>query len=315
MLQFYNQHKTSVKIAISIVIMAVFMLRIDMGSVIAQASDINKNVWLLAGVFMFTQIFLLAYRWFLIINAHEQRLSGVNALRVTLASLVANYLFITSIGGIIVRVAMSVHGGFSLMRSIAATALDRVMTLLALLILTVLFLPVLGDIASHDLMHMAVFTLSIFGLGGFLFVFLFSETLRRRVIFSHRKVTMSVKYLRTIMTDPNLLMKIIASSLVAQLSYFAAIYVVTVATGIEFQWLHFISILPLITVIASLPIGYGGWGIREGAFVYGLGIINIPVETAFMISVQIGLISMMCAFVAGIPSLISHKRKIANAAS
>ena len=74
--------------------------------------------------------------------------------------------------------------------------------------------------------------------------------------------------------------------------------------GIEFSWLHFIAIIPVITIVASLPIGYGGWGIREGAFVYGLGLINIPFETAFATSIQIGIISMAGALIAAIPALV-----------
>ena len=70
--------------------------------------------------------------------------------------------------------------------------------------------------------------------------------------------------------------------------------------------------MPLITIIASLPVGYGGWGIREGAFVYGLGLIHVPIEVAFAVSVQIGLISMLCAFVAGIPAMMGQNNTITS---
>ena len=256
---------------------------------------------------IFVQILALSYRWFLLINARQRRITYRNAVRVTLASLIANYLFITSIGGIVVRIALSVQSGFSLLRSIAATALDRLMTLGALLILTAVFLPVLSAIASQDIYHNAIFILTLFGLAIFMTSFLLFENVRRSIVFSHRKVAICFQYLRNVMTDQNLLAQTIISSLIGQLAYFGAVYAVTLSTGVEFSWLHFISILPLITIIASLPIGYGGWGIREGAFVYGLGLINIPIETAFTVSVQIGLISMICAFIAGVPALALRK--------
>lgn len=307
---FYNQHKLVVKVAISALTMVFLVWHMDTGVLGHHLGDIQLNIWFVAALMLFLQIFMLTYRWFLLINAHERRITYRNALRVTLASMIANYLFITSIGGIIVRVAMSVQSGFSLMRSIAATALDRIMTLGALLILTVLFLPVLSAIASHDIYHHAIFVIGLFLIGAFLFSLLFSDSLRRKIIFSHRKVAMCFKYLRTIMTDKNLLGKIIASSLVGQIAYFGAVYMLTLSMGVEFSWLHFISILPLITVIASLPVGYGGWGIREGAFVYGLGLINIPVEVAFAVSVQVGLLSMICAFFAGVPALALRKNGV-----
>lgn len=299
----YNQHKLLIKVVVSLAIMALLAMRMDLSALGQHVGDIQGPVWMMAAALIFLQILALAYRWFLLINAHEQRITYRSALRVTLASMIANYLFITSIGGIIVRVAMSVQSGISLIRSIAATALDRVMTLAALLILTALFLPVLSVIASHDFFHHAIFILGLFSCGAFVFAVLMFDTFRRRIIFSHRKVAMCFQYLRTVMTDQNIMGRILISSLIGQVAYFGAVYAVTASMGIEFSWLHFISILPLITVIASLPVGYGGWGIREGAFVYGLGLIDIPIEVAFAVSVQIGLISMICAFIAGIPAL------------
>ena len=307
MKDFYQRHNLAIKILLSIAIMGWLMLRMDLVSLGEHVGHIHQNIWIVAAIMIFVQILALSYRWLLLINAHEKRITYRNAVRVTLASQIANYLFITSIGGIVVRIALSVQSGFSLVRSIAATALDRGMTLLALLILTALFLPVLGNIASHDIFHHAIFVLSLFSIGAFLLSVLLFDAFRRKIIFSHRKVAMCFQYLRTVMTDQNLLGRVIISSLIGQLAYFGAVYVVTLSTGIEFSWLHFISILPLITIIASLPVGYGGWGIREGAFVYGLGLINIPIEAAFAVSVQIGLISMICAFIAGIPALLLRK--------
>lgn len=308
MRDFYENHKLAIKITVSLAIMALLVMRMDMSRLGIHLGDIHKDIWLIAGALIFVQILALSYRWLLLINVHERRITYRNAVRVTLASIIANYLFITSIGGIIVRVAMSVQSGVSLVRAIAATALDRGMTLLALIIMTIVFLPVLESIASHDVYHHAIFMIALFGMAAFLFSILMFDSLRRRIIFSHRKVAMCFQYLRKVVTSHDLLAKVIVSSLIAQFAYFLAIYAVTTSMGVEFSWLYFISVLPLITIIASLPVGYGGWGIREGAFVYGLGLINIPIEVAFAVSVQIGLLSMICAFIAGIPALLMRKQ-------
>lgn len=307
MRNFYENHKLAIKIVISLTLMALIAMRMDITTLSSRLGDIHKDAWLVAAGMIFIQILALSYRWLLLINVNGKRITYRNAVRVTLASLIANYLFITSVGGIIVRVALSVQSGISLVRAIAATALDRAMTLVALLILTVLFLPILATIASHDIYHEAIFVVGLFIAAAFMFSLLVFDDLRRRIIFSHRKIAMCFQYLRKVVTTHDLLAKITISSLIGQLAYFVAVYVITMSMGIEFSWLHFISILPLITVIASLPVGYGGWGIREGAFVYGLGLINIPIEVAFAVSVQIGLISMICAFLAGVPALALRK--------
>lgn len=134
---------------------------------------------------------------------------------------------------------------------------------------------------------------------------------RRAIIFSNRKIALCYKYLRALLTDPKLLAKIIATSLISQVMYFAAVYAVIVSLDAEFSFIKFMAIVPIITLISSLPVGYGGWGIREGAFIYGLGLINIPLEAAFMASVQIGLLSMLLAISTGIPALIDSETQLA----
>ncbi len=294
-----------VKALISLGVMSVLLLRMDMGSLKDLITGIHTEYWVIALTLMFVQILALALRWSLLINVHGQRMNYADSLRVTLASQLANYLFITSIGGIVVRVALAIQHGISWVQSIAATALDRLMTLAALLILTTLFLPILFGIVEKEIFDSTVAAILTFVAAFAVFSLLFMKKVQRHLIFSNRKIAVGYKYLRSIGRDYNLLAQITATSLFAQVSYFAAVYVITTSTGADFSLLHFMALMPMIAVVASLPVGYGGWGIREGAFVYGLGLINIPAETAFVVSVQIGLLSMLAVLMAGIPAVIS----------
>lgn len=63
--------------------------------------------------------------------------------------------------------------------------------------------------------------------------------------------------------------------------------------------LELVAILPVLALIASLPISFGGWGIREGAFIYGLGLIGFSPEHAFLLSVQVGLVGLIAPLVVG----------------
>lgn len=297
------------KIALSVLIMGILALGMDYSKFTMSVGSIHLEAWAMALGLIYLQVIALSYRWLKLINIYEKKISFTYAIKVNLASLIANYLFITSIGGIIVRVAMSVKSGVSLIRSIAATGLDRFFTLLALMLLSIIFLPVFNDIVSTDIYHKVMFMiLMMVGLSVLLSLILF-EAPRKKIIFSHRKVAMCFQYLRTVLTDQKVFGKVVASSLIGQLSYFAAVYCIMTSMGIDFSWLHFIAVIPVITVVASLPIGYGGWGIREGAFVYGLGLINVPFETAFATSIQIGIISMGGALLAGVPVLLSSDFK------
>lgn len=299
------------KLLISGGLFSLIFMRTDLSKLANITNEIHISAWVWAVVFIFLQIIVLSYRWGLLMNVDQKRMPFKTSLRITMASFLANYLLITSVGGIIVRVALSVQYGISFVRSVAATALDRFMTLMAMVVIAALFLPILGDIVNPELYTSGVLLI----LGSLISVLclslLFTVRLNRKTIFANRTIAVCYKYLRNVFTKKEVLANVILSSLVAQMMYFASVYIVMDSLGAEIPLVHFMAVIPLITIIASLPVGYGGWGIREGAFVYGLGLVNIPLETAFMASVQIGLISLFAALLAGIPAFMNSETKFA----
>lgn len=307
MIGFENKNSLLIKTIISLSILILLLFKVDIQQVGYYFSHVHNSSWIMAISCMLLQIVFLSYRWYLIINAHEDRTDFLNAAQVTIASSLANYLFITSLGGLIVRVALSVQSGFSVVRSIAGTAIDRLMTLFALILLTAIFMPVSISASNEEVIHNTFFVLCLFGGATGIFGLIIFSMFRRKIIFSHRKITACFKYLRILFTDKPLISKIVVSSLLAQMCYFGAVYTLTASYGMEFSWLNFLAIIPLVTVVSSLPIGYGGWGVREGAFVYGLGLIAIPAEMAFSISIQIGLISILASAIAAIPAIAVPK--------
>lgn len=301
-----------IKIIFSLALLAFLAVQIDLSQLKETAANIHISSWIYAAAFIFLQMFGLAWRWVLLINAGSiRRMNIESSFRIIALSFLANYLFTTSLGGIIARIVLTLNHGFSFIKAVAATIIDRCMTILALLLMVALFLPLLGDVfhpqfltATSGLVFMMLAL--IFMAAAFV---LYKK--RRTIIFAHRKIALCYKYLRALLTDPKLLAKIVATSLISQLMYFAAVYAVIISLDTDFSFIKFMAIVPVITLISSLPVGYGGWGIREGAFIYGLGLINIPLEAAFMASVQIGLLSMLLAISTGIPAFIDSETQLA----
>lgn len=300
-----------IKALISVLIIGVLAARMNSGELKNMAGQVYLGAWGFALLLLFAQILALSWRWELLINVNGRKMDYIDSLRVTLASLLANYLFITSIGGIVVRVALAMQHGVSFVKSVAATTLDRVMTMAALLVLGAIFLPVLYAAVERGVFLHTLTAIGVFAGALVALPFLLFKNVRRSLIFANRRVAVGFKYLRSVATNPDLIAKVTAASLLGQVFYFAAVYAITISTGVHFPLLYFMAVLPMIALVASLPVGYGGWGIREGAFVYGLGLIHVPIETAFIVSVQIGLLSMFAALLAGIPALASGKSRFA----
>lgn len=295
-----------IKIAISLGIVALLLSRMDFSAIGVQLAQVQVGGIFWGGVFILAQIGLLAWRWADLVNIDHEgpALSYRESLKITLASLLANVLFITSISGLVVRVGLTVHHGISLAKSICAAVTDRLMTLVALVIMAALFVPFF-DRFGGALHNAAYATIAVLVFMVLIFIPLFYSRAVKDMILSSPRLSACVRYMLSISRDRGLFLRIIVNSLTAQLFYFVSVYFIALSTGAQFSFFDLMSVLPVITLAASLPVSFGGWGIREGAFVYGLGLIGVPMETAFVISVEIGLLTMLATILAGVPALLS----------
>jgi glycosyltransferase 2 family protein len=300
-----------IKLFVSLFILAAIILRMDQDKrdILGDlASHFEASAWAYATLFLLAQFILLSFRWQMLLNIGKHHLGALETLQINLTSQLANLVFIASIGGMLARIALSVQHGASIFKTLIATVVDRLMTLSALIVLAAIFMP---GLARHvDNQAFATFSTSLSIL--IVTLFIFTPLFLNFVVFRMPQVKnlkgrmrYGVRYLKILINNPLLLAKIVITSLAAQMGLFAAVYCFTLSSGADVSFIDLMTILPVISLIASLPISIGGWGVREGAFVYGLGLLGVPMETAFIISVQVGLIGMVATVLTGIPALMT----------
>lgn len=301
-----NISKLLIKLAFSVALMAVLISRMEFDSFDDLIHRFSPMAWAAATLLIFGQFLLITQRWKILVNIGRTEMTYRQALDVSVASLVANALFIAAITGVVVKIALSLHYGVSLFKSVLATIVDRLMTLAALLFLSGLFLPFLGRYLESQLYtDVAIVT------GGAIFltfvlaplILTLIVTNLHRLPFSAKHIRAGGRYLTLLLRDKMRIAKVCSVSLAAQILFFIAVYVVIVSTGTSLSFIDMMTVLPIITLVASLPISFGGWGVREGAFIYGFGLLGMPMETAFLVSVQVGLIGLLITIVVGIPVL------------
>lgn len=301
-----KRYKTLIKIALSAVILFFLIRSMDFGALKATVHTINFMDWIWSCVLVIAQILLISFRWNLLVNLGGKIIPVLEAVRITVLSLIANLLFITSIGGIVVRVALSVRHGASFSSSLLSTLFDRMMTLGALLLISAILFFQLKPYVSADIFSgMNLFFLGVVTAGLLGLPLLFKGTYSFSV-FRYKKIAPVADYCSLLFTNPLLLIKVIGLSLLAQSAYILSVVIIVLDAAGEIPLLPLIALLPAIMLIASMPVGFGGWGIREGAFVYGLALLGVPMETAFLISVQVGVIGIIATIVMGLPALLTE---------
>lgn len=302
------KHSLIVKVVTSLALLTLIATQVSWKDF--TLSVLSPPLFVIVGAFaMLTfQTLALSLRWYLIVNTGRKRMPYKNALQITFAALIANFLFLTSISGLAVRIALTIRQNVSVLFSISASLIDRLMTVFALIILAAIFMPFSSTYIGTEIIVisgilLATILMLLIGL------FSLSKTKYGALLQSSRKNGATIKYIQSVFSNPKIFGSITVISLIAQLSYFTTIYILVQSLDIDITIIQLLTVLPMIALIASLPIGIGGWGIREGAFIYGLGLLNVQLEQAVLISVQIGLLGLISAAIIGLPAWFLQDKK------
>jgi len=79
-------------------------------------------------------------------------------------------------------------------------------------------------------------------------------------------------------------------------------YIIAIAFDVYVPFLYLCAIVPLELILIRLPISFEGFGIREGIFVYFLGLIGFSADMAF----SIGLTNHLIFLIAVLPGLLFY---------
>lgn len=294
------------KLAISIGLLIYVFMRIGRPNISDIITNFHPLVWSAAVCLILGQLFLLSYRWHLLINIGRQTMSFWQSLQLSLASVLANTIFVSGISGVGMRIAMALYHGASLFKSLIATVLDRLLSVGVLGFFVAISLPAFATFAPAYLFPLPANILSLIMLAACITALPIGLLILKKL--SALNITFfgglnAVRYVTSLSGDQGRLYKILGISFIAQTCFFLAVFCVASDRVDDLPIWMFFSVLPAISFIASLPISIGGWGVRESAFVLGLSLIGVDKGLAFLLSVEIGLLSMLSTIIAGAPAL------------
>ncbi len=94
--------------------------------------------------------------------------------------------------------------------------------------------------------------------------------------------------------------KIILLSIGAQISAFVVVWLILRDLGAEVSFVGVLMVTPVVVLLLVLPISIAGWGLREGLFVIGFGLFNVPEDIALATSIVFGLITLAEGLIGGV---------------
>jgi len=103
------------------------------------------------------------------------------------------------------------------------------------------------------------------------------------------------------------------TSAIVHFNGIAAFALLGLALGISVDFVTFLLLVPLVSLIALMPISFAGWGVREAGAVWLFGIAGIAKESSLAMAISFGLLLVL----AGLPGLFlflyqSSKRRVSR---
>ena len=275
-----------IKVGVTALIVAALLAYVDLGAVVEKIATLGRGH--LAAVFalLIAQIVFAGVRWHLILQALGERVAFRDDFRIYLAGAMANIVLPATVGGLSVRALLLVRRGISLGVAALSLAVERLLVLSALGAAFVLGALVLrGEVRQIDMeaIQSAALVMALLLLAGGLGLLIVHGLIRRRRFGSLHAP------LESLTRKPTQTVALLLCSALVLFLGFAAVAVIASGLGVDVPILLLLAVQPMVAVMTSLPVSFGGWGVREGSMVVSLGLLGVTAESALAISVLYGV--------------------------
>jgi len=282
--------KPLLKIALSLILIAIVVRAFDVRGVAAQFMKVDAATLLLATVVALAITLLHAGRWLAVIGASNHRLGFRTALQVVWIGHFFNQVLPSSVGGDAMRVWCAYRAGLGFGIAAGTVIIDRVLTLVSLLLLTAAGLPWLFDIVLDPVARWALSTVIGAGLAGFA-VFLAIVRLPRFALRwrAVRSLLDLAALARKVFFRARYALPVILLSVLSFAGFAFIVFCFARAMQLNVTLMDCVLLVPPVILVTVVPVSIAGWGVREGAMVVAFGFLNVPASAAFAVSVLFGL--------------------------
>jgi uncharacterized membrane protein YbhN (UPF0104 family) len=255
-------------------------------------------VWLVQSLLPFVQ----AQRWRLIAATLGGKPPFSTAAKNVYIGQFFNQVLPSAIGGDAVRV-WKLTRFMPVESALSSVALDRIVALLAVPIILAIGSGMLARIVPDGPFRWALYALTASAICG-LALLLWADRLPLPIALLHLRPVAVLLAMpaaaRKLFANPGCLASTLLLSILIHAGVGTSLWILARNFMPDVPIAPFLLLAPIVTLVTSIPISVGGWGVREGAMVTALGLVDIQPSIALTISIQFGLIMMVVGLPGGI---------------
>ncbi len=286
----------ALKLVVSVALLTWLLTRFDIGAAFTHIVGMDRRLVAAAFAVLLLHGVLSAWRWRTIVFLQGGDLEWRNALRLFFIAMFFNQTLSTTIGGDAARIWLVRAKGISVGAATAGVILERAAGLLALAALVPFGLAVAPDSGRAALLALLALALGV-GL----------------VILCSRRLAVARTARRVLLSAAAL--PVLGQSLAIHLGAGMAVYLLARAAGASPGLLVCLTLAPPVLLLATIPVSFGGWGVREAALVGLFAPFGVAADAALAVSIALGLLVMAAGLPGGVLWVMSLFGRSARAAS
>jgi len=292
---------TAAKVVVTLLLLALLFRKVDYAATLRHLRDITPLTAVVSLAILNAGIALANARWRLILQSIGRTYTDWNLFRLSLVGQFFNQALPSTVGGDGMRVWLLYRQGCSFAEAFNSVLIDRISGFVVLAIMSFYGLPTLVErmFAIPKGQTIAGIAAVIIILGAAFYVLARGHT-RLAKFRVGRFVAQIITDLLFLARRPGASVKILLLSIGAQISAFVVVWLILRDLGAEVSFVGVLMVTPVVVLLLVLPISIAGWGLREGLFVIGFGLFNVPEDIALATSIVFGLITLAEGLIGGI---------------
>lgn len=275
----------------------------------------DKKMVALSFLFTIPILLLQTYKWDMLLNYQKIKLEFSYLLKLYTVGLFYSLITPGKLGSFLRILYLKERVQKGLAECSSNLILERILDFIALFILSIIGSLLLLQRSSAIFWTLAgVFVLFVFG--AFLLLYSQQKDFLLKIVYNYlvpSPLKSRVKFGFKIFykTLPNI-SKLLLPFLIGFLGWILLLtqsYVVSRALDIKVPYIHYITFITIGTIVGWLPISIGGFGTRDAAIIYLLGILGVNAQTALSLSLISYTITSITPALLGGVSLLSSLTK------
>jgi glycosyltransferase 2 family protein len=298
-----------IKTAISVGLIALVLRKLDFAAIWEKSRQLSGGVILSVVLMFVVQTYVAAWRWWVILRHHHLGVRLATAVRICFIGAFFNQLLPSSIGGDVARAWYVYRNGCSKRIAVISVLSDRIYGMVMLACLGIIFFPILVHFSVRNAALIVVGAVILAASAALIAAFWLDRLpgwARRWAIIRHLGALSEAT--RAVTADRRAIAPLLGLSLLVHALTILAVVVLLGAVAPQVNLLLCAALVPVIMLMAMVPVSIAGWGVRESIMIYGLGLANASAEAALVVSIMVGLSLAAVGLMGGFTWLIQTNR-------